>query len=263
MPPIPRIHLNSPGLFVTATDTGVGKTVASCCIINALKNKAPHSRHRAFKPFASECQMINGHLTNLDALALQQFSDRGTPLDLINPIRFQPPLAPGVAAEQENQSIDWPNLTNAIHELDQQADTMIVEGAGGLLVPLDPDHPSFTILDLAMHIGYPVLIIARATLGTLNHTTMTVKLLQQRGLSIAGIVMNHHQPQLVTLADDPSIHTNKIWLERMTGVPVLAVLPNVPTDSVIPHKKEIHPDVLRACDSIDWESLMHPAKPLV
>ena len=260
---IPPFKLNVPGLFVTATDTGVGKTIATCCICNALHEKFPDCKVRAFKPFASECLPAEGGRFNLDAVAMRKFTDPQVPMDLVNPVRFDPPLAPGVAAEEAGERVDWQRVVSAAHELDEQADFMVVEGAGGLFVPLDPDHPHVTILDLAAHIGYPVLIVARTTLGTLNHTTMTVRLLQERGLHVVGVVMNNFQPQLGSTADDPSIRTNRRWLEKMTGVPVLTVLPEVAADAVVPHEGVMDEQLFSACAGVPWAELMHASKPLV
>ena len=120
------------------------------------------------------------------------------PLEVINPIRFAAPLAPAVAAESEVEGglIDLSPLPRALRLLDQSSDALVIEGVGGLLVPLDPRRPEVTVLDLIAALRYPVVIVCRATLGTLNHTAMTVRLLRKAGCRIAGLVLNGYEPDV-------------------------------------------------------------------
>ena len=168
MLPVLPAPLRKPGVFITATDTGVGKTVVSCSIAWSLRRAG--LRVGACKPMATGCQSEREGLVNEDAEALAHFSDCRAPLDVINPLRFAPPLAPGVAAAEAGVPMDYAAIGRSLVQLDQSNDVIVVEGAGGLLVPIDPVNVELTMLDLMRALGYPVVVVARSLLGTLNHT---------------------------------------------------------------------------------------------
>ncbi|MEX0655619.1 MAG: dethiobiotin synthase [Phycisphaeraceae bacterium] len=246
--------LQTPGLFITGTDTGVGKTVAACAIAAALRQQQPRWRVGVCKPFSSGCRREREGLVHEDAEALAHFADCRLPLDVINPIRFTAPLAPAVAAEQQGKPVDWPALGRALNEVDRYSDAMLVEGVGGLLVPIDPDHPKVTVLDLIVALRLPVVVVTRAGLGTLNHTAMTVRLLHDAACDVAGLVINGYDPDDV--GDDPAITTNRRWLTKMTGVPVLAVLPKADPRDVAPQHARLDAGVLEAAAMADWLALL-------
>ena len=248
-------HLTVPGLFVTGTDTDVGKTVVSCAIAAAWRFQNPRSQLGVCKPLASDCSKQREGLVNRDAEALAHFSDCRQPLDVINPIRFAPALAPAVAAQQTGQSIDWDALWRSLSVLDESSDALLIEGVGGLMVPLDPDHPQLTVLHLIKALGYPVLVVARSVLGTLNHTAMTVALLKSAQCPVAGIVMNSYDAD-PSLSDDPSVASNRQWLEKLTGVPVLATVPRVDPKRAQPDTGELDGDLLAAVAMVDWRRVM-------
>ena len=255
-----KFDITKPGLFVTATDTAVGKTVVSCAIAHALREKYPQKRIAGFKPLASECDWVEGQYVNPDTAGLHHFTGKLHSLETINPVRFVPPLAPGVAAEVTGQEVEWGKVTGAMREIDQSSDMVIAEGAGGLFVPLDPKDARCNVLELAAAIGYPVLIVARATLGTLNHTTMTIRMLEQRGCKIAGVVLNNYQGDYV--ADDPSVELNKEWLHRMTDVPVIATIPAANAEDVKPNEGKIDSSILEYAKTIAWEDYFGEPKPI-
>lgn len=273
-PPLPppgalaNLDLRRPGLFITGTDTGVGKTVATCAIAWALRRQGVGSVG-VCKPFSSGCRRDREGLVSEDAEALAHFADCRHPLHIINPIRFAAPLAPAVAAAQawthreheqaSDTPIDWPALRRSLEQLDATSDVLLIEGIGGLMVPLDPLQPRYTLLDLAAAIGYPVLVVARSTLGTLNHAAMTIRLLQGARCRVAGIVMNGFDAD-VAQAQDASVSTNRQWLERLTGVKVIAVLPRVAPDQVAPHQARIAPDILDAAAMVHWPQVVEPAR---
>jgi dethiobiotin synthetase len=250
-----QLQLTRPGLFVTATDTEVGKTVITSAIALALRRQNPGLQLGISKPFASGCRREREGLVNADAEALAHFADCRMPLDTINPIRFKAPLAPAVAAEQTGEAIDWPKLTESLHRLDEAHDALLIEGVGGLLVPLDPADPGCTVLTLMRAIGYPAVVVARPGLGTLNHTTMTVRLLREAGVSVAGIVINGYDPN-VSEAEDPALPTNRQWLRRLTDVPVLAVVPRVKADQCQPEKGLLSEDIVGAVAMQRWQGLL-------
>lgn len=249
------VQLSRPGLFVTGTDTGVGKTAVTCGIAAALRRQRPRWHLGACKPFASGCRRDREGLVSEDAEALAHFANTRLPLDVINPLRFVPPLAPAVAAEQTHTAIDWAALRQSLEELDQHCDALLIEGVGGLMVPLDPQRPRTTVLDLAVALGYPVVVVARSVLGTLNHTAMTVRLLEDAGLRVAGVVMNGYDADAAA-SDDPSIATNRRWIERMTGRSVLATVPRVPPADVAPHKGVLSAEIVEALAMVDWPDVL-------
>ena len=201
------------GLFVTGTDTGVGKTEVSCAVISSAR--AAGLDVGAMKP--AESGAADGEPG--DASRLARAAGGGDPAELVCPYRFGPPLAPAVAARLAGVEISLARLVDAARTLSSRHAALLVEGAGGLLVPLTP---SATYADLAVALGLPVLLVARAGLGTVNHTALTVEALRARGLAIAGIVLNRTAAE-----DDPSVPHNAAEIARLTGLTPLVTLPFV------------------------------------
>lgn len=259
-------NLRAPGLFITATDTGVGKTVITCAIAAALRAQSADKTHdhaRAFrvgvsKPFASGCRRDREGLVSEDAEALAHFADCRQPLETIAPIRFADPLAPAPAAERLGVPIDYQALALGLERIDDASDVILIEGIGGLLVPLDPRKPKLTVLDLIRSIGYPTVIVTRATLGTLNHTAMTVRLLKQARCAIAGIVINGFDADSARRGreEDLAMTTNRPWLEKMNRVPLLATTPVCDTQLVRPEKGVIAPAILDAVAQTYWPDVL-------
>jgi len=173
MPSLPPLNLSKPGLFITGTDTDVGKTVVSCAIARAwvkqIKRGTPETNPVSgggglgvFKPMASGCDWKEDEWVNADAVALKRASGCLNPFGEINPVRFEKPLAPAVAAEGEGRAMDWQAVADGLMRLDQSNEAVLVEGVGGLLVPLDPSDPFVTCLDLIRWMNYPVVIVARS-----------------------------------------------------------------------------------------------------
>ena len=254
------LRLTRPGLFVTGTDTGVGKTVIACAIAHAIRS---HSQRVAVcKPMATGCRREREGLVSDDAEALAHFADCRLPLEIINPVRFHRPLAPAVAAAMAHQTIDYAAIRQSLARLDAEHDVLLIEGVGGLLVPIDPDDPKRTVLDLIQAIGYPVVVVARAGLGTLNHTGMTVRLLRQAGCRAAGLVVNGYEADSsgkLDAKDDLAMATNRRWLELTTGLRVLATVPRCPAAEIAPEKGVIPEAVLEAVGRCHWPSLVGSA----
>ena len=202
------------GLFVTATDTGVGKTEVACALVRAARGRGLDAV--GMKPAQSGAAA--GVPT--DAERLHEASGAVEPLEAICPVSLVAPLAPAVAARLEGRTLSLPALVDAAHALAARHEAIVVEGAGGLLVPLT-EHETYA--DLARALGLPVLVVARAGLGTVNHTALTCEALARRGLAVAGVVLNRADG-----TDDPSVPHNAAEIERLAGVRVLATLPHVP-----------------------------------
>lgn len=212
-----------PGLLVTATDTGVGKTAVSAALVAAARLRGLDVG--AMKPAESGCARdAFGALVPADATWLREVAGATDPLDLVCPYRLEAALAPGIAAAQEGVDVDLGEIERCYRVLSERhRDGVVVEGAGGLLVPLDPGFS--TIADLAMRLGLPVLVVARASLGTINHTALTIEALATRGIECRGVILNAAEPDTEKAAAG-----NAKAIERLADVPVLASLPHLPGD---------------------------------
>lgn len=202
-----------PGLFIIGTDTHVGKTYVSAIIARQLR-KEGHDIG-VYKPVASGCVREGGIMISEDALVLWEAAGRPGDLNRVCPQRFAAHLAPHLAAQAEGRDVDKALLRQGVEYWRERSDGVIVEGVGGLLSPL-ADGP-FYVADLAKEFGYPLVLVARNALGTINHTLLTVEIAKARGLRIAGIVLNqpHADPE------DASVASNRAELSARAGVPVL------------------------------------------
>jgi len=213
------------GFFVAGTDTGVGKTEIgrALCTLLRLRGMKP----LALKPVETGCERDAPQ----DALALREACGDTQPLDDVCPYRFRLPAAPLVAAEAEGAAIDLQRIEQSVA---RAAGPIVVEAAGGLLVPLarSPEGALITNLDLAQRLQLPVVLVGRAGLGTLNHCALSFDALKLRGLLAAAIVLNRTAAE-----DDPSVATNKRWVTELTGARVLGPGPFV-------EDAAIRPDVL-------------------
>ncbi|WP_373047341.1 dethiobiotin synthase [Vulgatibacter sp.] len=207
-----------PGLLVTATDTGVGKTAVAASLIAAAR--AAGLDVGGMKPAESGCARdASGALLPADALLLQAAAGGGDPLDLVCPWRLEAALAPGIAAALEGVEVELDRIESSYRQLAaRHPGGVIVEGAGGLLVPLDPAF--HTVADLALRLELPVVVVARASLGTINHTALTVEALATRGIECRGVILNAASPDVENAAAG-----NARAIERLADVPVLASLP--------------------------------------
>lgn len=205
------------GLFVTGTDTGVGKTLITAGLAQALRARGIDVG--VMKPVETGCPVRDGRLRPLDALTLREASGSRDALDLINPYRFREPLAPMVAAERSRRSIDVERLLEHFDRLADQHAVMLVEGAGGLLVPLT-DKASF--LDLALRLQLPLLVVIGSRLGALNHARLTVTAALAAGVPVAGAIVNR-----ATAERSPARTTNPSALRRLLPIPVLGEIPHL------------------------------------
>ncbi len=201
-------------LFITGTDTGVGKTFVACALATALRERG--RRVAVMKPVETG---VEGKPT--DALALRAAAADPAPLGDICPYRLRAPLAPAVAARLEGVTIDVTRLVTLIARRRQGADMLLVEGAGGLLVPLDAGT---TWAELAVRAGMPLLVVGANRLGTVNHCALTARVAAAAGLVVRGFVLS--QP---TAETDPSAATNAETIAALTGLPCLGVLGHGPT----------------------------------
>jgi dethiobiotin synthetase len=214
LPHIPAVK----GIFVTGTDTDVGKTQVAAGLTAALRAQGLQAGY--FKPVQSGCPEEGGRLIPSDARIAQELANLPESLDLLTPITLRLPLAPGVAAAHEGTKVDLERVAGAFRELGKRYDFLVVEGAGGLYVPLVDND--FLVLDLARWLQLPLLVVARAGLGTINHTALTVLAARQAGLPVAGVVLNR-----CSVTPGLAEQTNPAVIEAITGVPILAKVPEI------------------------------------
>jgi dethiobiotin synthetase len=199
------------GVFITGTDTGVGKTFVACGLAALLRESG--YRVGVMKPAETGCVEKDGELFPEDAVRLKEISGCALPLETICPFQLRDPLAPSIAAERENRRIDIDRLIDIYDEISSAHDITLVEGAGGLMVPL---LPSYTYADFARVMKLPVLVVAANRLGMINHLLLTLEHASCKGLRVLGYVLNQVQSE-GSLAGD----TNSAVLSTLTSVPCL------------------------------------------
>lgn len=223
----------TPGLFITGTDTGIGKTYVGALIAETLC-RAGH-RVGVYKPVESGCRHQGGDTIADDATRLWQAAGRPGTLEAVCPQRFATPLAPHLAARAERRALDARLLRQGLQFWRENSDVVLVEGVGGLMSPVTPDT---YVADLAEEFGYPLIVVTADRLGAINQTlqTLITAATFREGLEVAGVVLN----RLDEGTDDVSAATNAAELRERCVPPVLA--------HVGPGATEIDP-------SVDWLAL--------
>lgn len=220
--------------FVVGTDTGVGKTLVAAGLLHALARR--HARVVGMKPVAAGAVRVGGQWASEDALALRAASTITVPPELDNPVLLPDPLSPHLAAARAGRSIDVAALLESYHALAAQADAVVVEGAGGFLVPLTDDT---TGADLALGLQLPLVLVVGLRLGCLNHALLTAEAIAARGLRLAGWVANRIDPQMAAVDD------NIATLARRLPAPLWAEVPHGSTDArLLPFNSRFDADVL-------------------
>jgi dethiobiotin synthetase len=204
------------GFFVTGTDTGVGKTIVSGILITILK--AQGYRVGAMKPFETGCLKEGNLLIPSDGMFLKDIASMEESLNMITPVCLEKPLAPMVAAEIDGLRIDMAQVWKAFEVLKKRYDSMVIEGVGGVLVPITP---SYFVADLIKDFRLPVIVVSRPSLGTINHTLLTLRELQRRDIPVHGIIFNYSLPPEGTIAEE----TNPEVISRLVDLPVIGIIP--------------------------------------
>lgn len=205
------------GIFITGTDTGVGKTLVACGLAALLRESG--YRVGVMKPVETGCEEKDGRLFPQDVFFLKEVSGCEEPLEKICPYRLRDPLAPSMAAAREGVQIDVSLLEQIYSEISSKHDITIVEGAGGLLVPM---LPSFTYADLACVLKLPLVVVAANRLGVINHLLLTLEHASSRGLTVLGYIFNRLDARPSLAAD-----TNREALLSLTAVPYLGEIPYI------------------------------------
>jgi len=257
-PQLPRLR----GLFVTGTDTEVGKTMIAGAIAHTLRRTG--RKVEVFKPAATGCRRCREGLVSPDAEFLAACAESRRPLAEINPVRYAAALAPNVAAEREKRPVDLDAIFEAYRRLEGSADFVIVEGVGGLLCPITDD---FWVIHLAKMMKLPVVVVARAGLGTINHTLLTVHAARVAGLAVAGVVINRYRIDPAAQKalednkqpyahgdDDLATFTNPAQIAGRGRVKLLAIVPEDCESSV--RRATLGADVSFAVAQVEWQGLM-------
>jgi len=213
------------GIFVTATDTGVGKTVAAAAIIRSLKLSG--IKVGAMKPFETGLAMEGGEAVPSDGSFLRQAAEMDDPPELVTPQLFKAPLAPYVASAKEGRTVDLEAVFNAYERLSRKYEFMVVEGAGGILVPImrrqGECSGAYYMLDLIKDLKLASVVVARPLLGTINHALLTVSRLLDEGVPVAGVIVSHSEPPQGSVAEETNVET----LKELCPAPVITELPYV------------------------------------
>jgi dethiobiotin synthase len=203
--------------FITGTDTDAGKTVLTALLLSAL-----HQRGHPVLPMKPAQTGCTDTIPDLDyALALSGIAADSALKALMAPACYTPACSPHLAAEMENRPLTLAGLIDAYHALRPHAETLLIEGAGGALVPLNRKE---TMLDLMTELQLPILIAARPGLGTINHTLLTIKALHQRNLSIAGFVFIHTRSDGSDFTESDNART----IAEFGQIPWLGTIPYIP-----------------------------------
>jgi len=203
------------GMFITATDTEVGKTFVSGLLIRSLRRRGTPAGY--FKPVASGCQVKNGALVSEDLLFVERFSGLKMESGLNCPECYLKPLAPLSAARLEGRPLNLEKIWEAFDRLKQRHPFLVVEGIGGAMVPL---KDNYLLVDLMADCRLPALVVCRPALGTINHSLLTLEALKSRGIPVLGFLTNGFRDE-----SDEAALTSPDLISRFSRVPYLGHVP--------------------------------------
>lgn len=204
------------GYFITGTDTGVGKTIVTACLANLFKNQ----NVGVMKPIETGVDPECSSSSNSDAKFLMEITGVQDPLEDVSPYRLKSPASPYQAARIEGKVIDPERILERFRTLQSKHSMMLVEGIGGLMVPI---AQRYKVTDLALQMGLSLIIVSRVQVGTLNHTLMTINAAQQQGLKIKGVILN---PAYEGELEPIEAEQGKL-IEEFSGIPILGTCPYI------------------------------------
>jgi len=241
------INLNLPkknGLFITGTDTGVGKTLIAGAIAKILADEG--RKVGVFKPVATGCISHWEGLVSRDSEFLACCANSDLKLTAINPVAYVTAAAPIVSATEERKPIDFKKIASTYNEICQNCDIVIIEGIGGIRVPLTDQ---FDLRDLAVEFALPVVIVSKPHLGTINHTLLTIDSVRAANLKIAGVVINGYNSLQATIAEETAGQV----ISQCGNVAILA---DVPFDEAVSVEKlKLGEDIVPSLARVDWWNL--------
>ncbi|MCD6287592.1 MAG: dethiobiotin synthase [Candidatus Hydrogenedentes bacterium] len=204
--------MKTPGVFVTGTDTEVGKTVISAALAAVLRER--NVGVGVMKPVVTGCREENGKLVGADTACLAAAACVTDPIETISPFSYAPPVAPTVAAEMAGEPISLNSIMLTYQSLCDTYEVMVVEGVGGIMVPIADET---TVIDMVQAMDLPVVVVARPGLGTINHTLLTVHAAESAGLHVVAVVLNRYSPG----PEDLVVRNNPREIARCIDAPVL------------------------------------------
>ncbi|KPJ98767.1 MAG: hypothetical protein AMK71_10895 [Nitrospira bacterium SG8_35_4] len=216
------------GIFITGTDTGVGKTYVAVGLIRALREQGVSVC--PMKPVETGCRVKNGELIAQDTRRLVSAAAVKESMGLVNPFRMRSPLAPSVASEIEGISIDKKRIISSYARIRGKYGFTVVEGAGGIMVPV---RGKYLFLHLIRELNIPIVIVARPGLGTINHTLLTIGSALHENLNVLGVVINY----AVKKRKGHPEKTNPPVIEKLGGVPIVGTVPYLKNSSSVRGKK--------------------------
>jgi dethiobiotin synthetase len=232
------------GLFITGTDTGVGKTLITGGIAYILRRRG--LKVGVFKPVATGCRIEMGELVSQDAEFLRMCAELNEPMTVITPACYETAAAPLVCVRAEKRPIDYEQIAAMYNYLCRTCDVVLVEGIGGVMTPLD-EH--YTILDVAAAMRLPTVVVARPKLGTINHTLLTLGAVRNVGLYVAGVVISGYSVPAANIAEEtaPSI------IAELGNTKILATVGQDDQSSV--ERLHLGQMILAGLNEYDWKSL--------
>ena len=212
--PINNLHREKKAYFITGTDTGVGKTLAACALLQAFVKQG----HKVvgMKPVAAGCVEAPAGLCCEDVENLRAASNVVAPQEWVNPYALISPVAPHIAAEQAGVEVNLEQIDRSFRQLSEMADVTVVEGVGGFVVPLNDRQDT---ADMAEMLGLPVILVVGMRLGCINHALLTAQAIRHKGLRLAAWVANRIDP------DMSAFDENLRALETRLAAPLLGVIP--------------------------------------
>lgn len=233
------------GFFITGTDTGVGKTIVTAAILRSFIKKG--LKVGAMKVIETGCLNKDGILLPEDGMFLRDMAEMNDPFDLVTPIKFENPLSPLVASRIENREVELHRIFKSLETLKKKYDYLFVEGIGGVMVPLIKEEKKksfYFVRDLIKDMQLPAVVVTRPSLGTINHTLLTMEALKNKKIPIKGFIINFSEPAKNDIAEK----TNPQILKELVDVPCLGILP---------YLTELNKDTIgeTALKSLDIEAL--------
>ena len=227
-------------MFFTGTDTAVGKTFITASVARLLRRLGQSVQ--VCKPVATGANWVDGRWLCDDTVRLAEAAGMSSAWDVVTPWSFPEPAAPPVAARRHGVALALTDIVEAVEARLLLDAVLLLEGVGGLLCPLTERE---TVADLAAALALPLVVVTRRSLGTLNHTLLTLEVARQRGLAVAGVIVNEtERPEGI------AAETNVEELRRRIDVPLLAV---------VPHQSRLPQEDVPALAAIDWQQLFKPA----
>ncbi len=213
------------GVFITGTDTEVGKSVLAGGLAGALRERGINVG--IMKPVQSGGIIQAGKLVSPDVLFMLKARglDDDPDLELVNPVCLALAAAPNIAAQNEGFDIDLKQISQAYKQLKELHDFLVVEGAGGITTPITDDYRMFHLIK---DLDLPIIIVARPGLGTINHTVLTIEFARRQGISVMGVIINDHPVDVDDIQTDIVLRTNPDQIARLGKTKILGIVPHDP-----------------------------------